>query len=153
MNWNPDSIILPILFPILEKNFPNEVIIALKKDIKLLYGTAYYSYLFLLHKWDFLNRNNAEFKQRSLEEKQRHLIFDRGAGNDTAYSKEGIKKITSKSVKTTDEAILAIIHHEQVNQEAMFDKSEQELSWKKFIKIKPALKQAYLEKMDLTTIE
>jgi len=144
MELNPDEIILPILFPILRKNFPEETVTALENDKMLIYGTPYYGYLFLLHKWNFLNLNDTGFQNASLKEKQRHLIFDRGAGNDSTYSEEEIKIITNENIDNSDEAILAIVKHELFYDNTLFTKEQNELNWQKFMEIKPELKKTYL---------
>jgi len=87
------------------------------------------------------------FKKASLKEKQRHILFDRGAGSDTAFSSKEIKKIMDKKVKNSNEAILEIVKHEQLETEGLFG-ANKELSWKKFIKIAPDIKRDYLEKSE-----
>lgn len=151
LSKNPDEIILPVLLPILKKNFPEEVVFIFKENINLLYGTPYYAYAFLLLKWGILS-TRSDFYSKTLREKQRHLIFDRGAGNDTRFSPKEIEEIMNKDVENAVEAILEIVKFEQFEEDNHFGGDIEE-SWIKFMNIAPEIKNKIMQVLKIESLD
>jgi len=151
LSQNPDEIILPVLFPIVKKNFPEEVVVLFKENINLSYGTPYYAYAFLLLKWGILS-THSNFYSKTLREKQRHLIFDRGAGNDTRFSSKEIEKIMDKDVENADEAILEIVEFEQFEEDNHFGGDIEE-SWIKFMSSVPEIRNKIMQVLEIKSLD
>lgn len=138
-----------ILLPVLEKHYPQNVLEVLKSDDFVLGGTPYFAYLFLLQKYDYLNCNT-EFKGMSFQKKLEHLIIDRGAGNDTAFSTQEKESMLKASLNNHNDVILTIINCEQSTTEGSYG-----YPWnlKDFLGIALEIEKAYLEYRKIDSLE
>lgn len=129
-----------ILFPVLERHYPKNALNILKTSDDLLYGTPYFAYIFMLQKYDYLTCNS-DFSKIPLKEKLEHLIIDRGAGNDTAFSLKEKEEMLSKSISDYNDVILSIIDCEQSRSDGSYG-----YPWdlREFIDIAKEIEKAYL---------
>lgn len=141
-----------ILFPVLEKFYPQNVLNIIRSDDDLLFGTPFFAYIFLLQKYHYLNHNSS-FRELTITKKLEYFIIDRGAGNDTAFSREEKESMLQIPVSNYNDIIFIIIDKENSSVQSNIG-YPWELAKKKFFsEVAPAIEKAYLVFHGISSLE